>query len=318
MTGTAPGPFRPEALRDCAVMVEVAGGFAGCGFLVAPGLVAGAAHVLVEARREAAPVAVRHASGVHPVATGAVRLFPDTGDGGRFHPFPDLALLSVPGLTGHPVAPLASGPPEPGARLTALGFSTYTPDLGTARPDTLALRVVGRAGDYVRVSGDGVRDGHSGSMLVGADGAVHGVLKASRSYELDQGGWFTPVGALRALLVEAGIDVPGPIPVPPPPGDGELVAALMPIPLLQRLDGRFLLLDAMSRALGVPYAFEVAEHPTQRLHLHGIVRGCRSFRDGRVALRALVTAVEELAPDDGALDELRRLVGRATGGREGA
>ncbi|MFE2110890.1 trypsin-like peptidase domain-containing protein [Kitasatospora sp. NPDC059463] len=295
-------------------MVEVAGDFAGCGFLVAPGLAVTAAHVLVGARREAAPVTLRHGPDVHPVAAQALRLFPETGTGGPFHPFPDLALLAVPGWSGHPVAPLGTGELATGTRLTALGFSTHTPDLGTARPDTLALRVVGPAGDFVRVSGDGVRDGHSGSMLVGADGLVHGVLKGSRSYELDHGGWFTPAAALDALLGTARPAAPGP--PAPPPGDDELVAALMAFRLLRRSDGRFLLLDAMGRELGLPYGFEADELPDRRLHLHAVVAGCRSFRDGRVALRALVTALAGLAPEDGALDDLRRLVGRAVGERE--
>ncbi|MFB7471389.1 trypsin-like peptidase domain-containing protein [Kitasatospora sp. NPDC056184] len=318
------GLAEAEALRGCTVTVDIAGSFRGSGFLVAPGLAVTAAHVLLAAA-PADPVRVRHASGDHEVAADRIRRAPAQGDSGRFHPFPDLALLPVPGWTGHPVARLAAEEAEPDTVLTALGYSTHTPGRG-AQPDTLALRVIGRAADFVGVRGDGIRDGHSGSMLVGADGLVRGVLKGSRSYQRDEGGWFTPVGALAALLGEAGVDVgaqaavdaAGRPPEPPaaPPSDGELVAALMDFRLLRRSDGRFLLLDAMGRRLGLRYAFEADELPEQRLHLHSIVDGCRSFRDGRVALRALVAALEELAPDDGALDGLRTLVDRSVGGRE--
>ncbi|WP_380281730.1 trypsin-like peptidase domain-containing protein [Kitasatospora purpeofusca] len=317
MTGRALlGLAEAEALRHCTVTIDFAGSFRGSGFLVAPGLAVTAAHVLVAA----APtdrVRIRHACGDHDVAADRIRLAPAQGDRSRFHPFPDLALLSVPGWTDHPVARLAAEEAEPDTVLTALGYSTYTPGPG-AQPDTLALRVVGRAADFVGVRGDGIRDGHSGSMLVGADGLVRGVLKGSRSYQRDEGGWFTPVGALAALLAEAGVTLGPPDAPAAPPSDGELVAALMAFRLLRRSDGRFLLLDAMGRRLGLPYAFEADELPDQRLHLHGIVDGCRSFRDGRVALRALVAALEELAPDDGALDGLRTLVGRAVDGPEGA
>ncbi|MER7703991.1 trypsin-like peptidase domain-containing protein [Kitasatospora sp. NPDC097605] len=316
------GLAEAEALRHCTVSVEIAGSFRGSGFLVAPGLAVTAAHVLV-AVAPPAPVRVRHASGAHDVPADGIRLAPARGDAGKFHPFPDLALLPVPGWTGHPVARLAAEEAEPDTVLTALGYSTYTPGHGP-QPDTLALRVVGRAGDFVGVRGDGIRDGHSGSMLVGADGLVRGVLKGSRSYQRDEGGWYTPVGALAALLgtagVEPGIGPAGGAVAPSataPPGDGELVAALMAFRLLRRSDGRFLLLDAMGRRLGLPYAFEADELPEQRLHLHSVVDACRSFRDGREALRALVTALEELAPDDGALDGLRALVDRATGDRVG-
>ncbi|MFE6868679.1 trypsin-like peptidase domain-containing protein [Kitasatospora sp. NPDC057692] len=312
------GLAEAEALRGCTVTVDIAGAFSGSGFLVAPGLAVTAAHVLLAAA-PADPVRVRHASGDHRVAADRIRLAPAQGDSGKFHPFPDLALLPVPGWTDHPVARLAAEEAEPDTVLTALGYSTHTPGRG-AQPDTLALRVVGRAADFVGVRGDGIRDGHSGSMLVGADGLVRGVLKGSRSYRRDEGGWFTPVGALAALLDEAGVAAPGPPPAPPvppvPPGDGELVAALMAFGLLRRPDGRYDLLDTMGEHLGLGHSFEAEERPDRRAHLHQVVRACRTFRDGRAALRALCTALAELAPDDGALDTLRAVVGRAVGDGE--
>ncbi|WP_328953341.1 effector-associated domain 2-containing protein [Kitasatospora purpeofusca] len=333
-------PARPdlaaaEALRRCTVVVTVAGDFRGSGFLVAPGLAVTAAHVVARAARAAEPVAVRHESGEHAVPADRIRLAPESGEGNDnghgngkgSYPFPDLALLGVPDWSGHPVARLAATEAEPDTVLTALGYSTHTPSPG-ARPDTLRLRVVGLADRYLGVRGDGIRDGHSGSMLVDGDGLVRGVLKGSRSFQRDEGGWYTPVGALTALLGTAGVappvpppppptPVPPPPPVPPaPPGNGELVDALMAFELLRRPDGRFDLLDAMSRHLGLAHSFEAEDRPDRRTHLHQIVRACRSFRDGRTALRALRAAMAELAPDDGALDTLDAVVGRALGERE--
>ncbi|CAN3984818.1 effector-associated domain 2-containing protein [Kitasatospora purpeofusca] len=320
-------PARPdlataEALRRSTVVITVAGGFRGSGFLVAPGLAVTAAHVVAPAARTAAPVGVRHESGEHAVPADRIRLAPETGEGNGsgngsgFYPFPDLALLGVPGWIGHPVVRLAATEAEPDTVLTALGYSTHTPSPGV-RPDTLRLRVVGLADRYLGVRGDGIRDGHSGSMLVDGDGLVRGVLKGSRSFQRDEGGWYTPVGALTALLGAAGVAPPvPPAPPPAPPGNGELVDALMAFPLLRRPEGRFDLLDAMAEQLGLTHSFEAEERPDRRTHLHQIVRACRGFRDSRAALRALRAAMAELAPDDGALDGLDAVVGRALGERE--
>ncbi|MFB8236620.1 trypsin-like peptidase domain-containing protein [Kitasatospora purpeofusca] len=323
-------PARPdlataEALRRSTVVITVAGGFRGSGFLVAPGLAVTAAHVVARAARAAEPVGVRHESGEHAVPADRIRLAPEAGEGSGsgsgngFYPFPDLALLGVPDWAGHPVARLAAAEAEPDTVLTALGYSTHTPSPG-ARPDTLRLRVVGLADRYLGVRGDGIREGHSGSMLVDGDGLVRGVLKGSRAFQLDAGGWYTPVGALTALLGAAGV-APAPPPPPPPappapPGNGELVDALMAFELLRRPDGRYDLLDTMARHLGLTHSFEAEDRPDRRTHLHQIVRACRSFRDGRAALRALRTAMAELAPDDGALDGLDAVIGRALGEQE--
>jgi S1-C subfamily serine protease len=86
------GPLGGEA-HARAVWLEAAGAFRGSGFLVRDGLVVTAAHVVAGAPA----VVVRHPSGAHPVAADGIRPVPPRGDGGRFHPYPDLALLTVPG-----------------------------------------------------------------------------------------------------------------------------------------------------------------------------------------------------------------------------
>ncbi|MFD7838865.1 trypsin-like peptidase domain-containing protein [Streptomyces sp. NPDC059761] len=302
-----------DILHGCAVQICVGGAFRGSGFLVSPGLVITAAHVLRGAAGFAPQVTIEHVSGSHPVAEEDIRAEPNSGDGSRFYPYPDLAALTVPGWREHPVVELAASEAEPGTEVTALGYSTHTPSPGV-QPDTLALRVAGRSGAFIRVLGDGVREGMSGSMLLGADGLVRGVLKGSRSYQADQGGWFVPLGALSAFL--------GGVSTPPSssnalagsPSDAELVQALLAFPAMMRTDSRYDLLDKMGDHLGLPHSFEVDDRSDRRDHLYRLVRRCRHYRDEAAALRALYTAMEELVPYDGALEQLRTLIGQATGG----
>jgi hypothetical protein len=318
VTGPHLGRAHADALHRCAVRVEVAGAFRGSGFLAAPGVVVTCAHVVHADREDAAgPVVVRHGSGKYAVLPEAVRTEPDSAGDGRFHAYPDLALLTVPDLSGQASAPLADEEAGPGTHLTALGFSTHTPSPGV-EPDTLALRVVGLSGPFVRVHG-AVQPGFSGSMVVSPDGLVAGVLKGSRSYKQDLGGWYVPLAALIALLgpvaARQGARHPadrlGPL-----PSDAQLVEVLMAFPVTARADGRFDLLEKMGDHLGLPHSFEAEERSDRRDHLLRIVRRCRHHRDGRAALRALYTAMEELVPYDGALEDLRTVVGRAAGSWE--
>ncbi|MFG2537867.1 trypsin-like peptidase domain-containing protein [Streptomyces sp. NPDC048511] len=316
MTASALGRRDSEALHRCVVRISVSGVFRGSGFLVRPGLVVTAAHVVRALPGPAAQVSIEHMSGSHPVAEGDIRAEPNSGDGSRFYPYPDLAALAVPGWQDHPVAVLAAGEAEPGTEVTALGYSTHTPSPGV-QPDTLALRVAGRSGAYIRVLGDGVREGMSGSMLLDSNGLVRGVLKGSRSYQGDQGGWYAPLGALTTFLGGATTNL-GLAAVPTAaPSDADLVHALMAFPAMMRTDSRYDLLDKIGHHLGLPHSFEVDDRPDRRDHLFRLVRRCRHYRDETAALRALYTAMEELVPYDGALDRLRTLIGQATGGWEG-
>lgn len=303
-----------------AAALWVAGGgrFRGSAFHLGGGLVVSAAHVVLGAE----PLSVVAADGgAHPVTDLRATPAAAPGEGTRFHPFPDLALLTVPGCAGLPAVRPAADDPAPGTAVTALGYAPDTPSPGI-QPDTLSLRVGGVSGAYLRVLGDGVREGFSGSMLV-ADGTglVVGVLKASRSYRDVQGGWFTPVTALRDFLgprSPAAGDVDAPPAAVSPPTDAELVDALLAFPALARADHRYDLFDRMGRLLGLPHSFEVEERSGRREHLYRLVLSCRQYRDERAALRSLCTAMEETAPYDKALDRLRTLVGRAAGSREDA
>ncbi|MFD3717847.1 trypsin-like peptidase domain-containing protein [Streptomyces sp. NPDC058674] len=320
MTAVRLGRRDSDALQRCAVGISVGGAFRGSGFLVAPGVVLTAAHV-VSTPGPAPRVSVEHPTGSRLVAAEDIRAEPDTGDGSRFHPFPDLAALTVPGWRDHPVARLAPDEAEPGTEVTALGYSTHTPSPGV-QPDTLALRVAGRSGPFIRVLGDGVREGMSGSMLLDADGLVRGLLKGSRSYRDAQGGWYVPVAALAGFLggpsaLPGAPARPGAVAAAAGPGDAEFVEALMAFPAMMRPDGRYDLFEKIGDHLGLPHSFEVEDRPDRRDHLYRLVRRCRVHRDERAALRALYTAMEELVPYDNALDRLRVLVGQAVGEGEG-
>jgi hypothetical protein len=307
-----------------ALWVGGADGFRGCAFHLGGGKAVTAAHVVAGAGRPTA-LTLGHTTGSHPVTDARATPAAPPAERTRFHPYPDLALLTVPGCAALPAARLAPGDPPPGAAVTAVGYSAGTPSPGV-QPDTLSLRVGGRSGAYLRVLGDGVREGFSGSMLVDdATGLVVGVLKGSRSYREVQGGWFTPVSALHAFLgpEAAAPDVmasaPATRPAPgPPPTDADLVEALLAFPALARADNRYELLDRMGDHLGLPYSFEVEERSARRDHLFRLVLSCRHFRDERAALRSLYTGMEEIVPHDKALDRLRDLVGRAVGGWEDA
>ncbi|MGX1953352.1 effector-associated domain 2-containing protein [Streptomyces anulatus] len=317
MTAAQLSPQGSDSLHQSAVWIDVGGQFRGSGFLVSPGVILTSAHVVVGADGPAAEVRVHHSSASQPVAAENIRAEPRTGSGGLFYPYPDLALLSAPQLEGQKVATLASAEAQPGMEVMALGYSTNTPTPGV-QPDTLALRVAGPSGDFVKVLGDGVREGLSGSMLLGADdGLIYGVLKGSRSYRDDHGGWFVPLLAVTAFLGISAAATPSEAGTTAPPSDMELVEAMMAFPAMMRLDSRYDLLDKMGDHLGLPHSFEVDERPDRRDHLYRIVRRCRHYRDDRAALRALYTAMEELVPYDGGLDKLHMLIGRTIGGWEG-
>ncbi|RZB16053.1 serine protease [Streptomyces sp. F001] len=302
------GPAEPHA---CAVWIAVGDTFKGSGFFVAEGVVATAAHVVSGAH--AANITVGDASGSHKVAPEAIRAWPTHGGDSRFYPFPDLALLQVPERLGHPITHLVGADPEPGIAVTALGFSAETPTPGV-QPDSLRLHVTGRSGEFGRILGDGIRPGFSGCMLLDAEGLTVGVLKASRDYHNDRGGWFVPVSALHAVLREAGYEPNLASRRPQPPSDAELVEALMVFPSLGRSEGRQDLLETMGRRLGLPYSFEVEERSGRREHLGRLVHRCRHYRDESAALRALYGAMAELVPHNGALDQLRLVVEGAVGG----
>ncbi|MET9010377.1 trypsin-like peptidase domain-containing protein [Streptomyces olivaceoviridis] len=302
-----------DELQNSAVWISAGGSLRGSGFLMDEGIVVTAAHVVVDETSPNSDLVVHHASGDYPVLSDQVRAEPSAHDGSLFYPYPDLAALQVPGLSGRPVPKLAAVEAEPSTELTALGYSGTGP-MASVQVETLMLRAAGRSGPYLRLLGDGLRPGHSGSMLLNPDGLVCGVLKGSRSYSDDQGGWSASVAALTEFL---GIKAAGTVsPTVRPPTDAEIVEALMAFPALARPDRRYDLLDKMGDHLRLPHSFEADERPERRDHLYRIVYRCRHYRDSSAALTSLYTAIEELVPYDAALEKLRVVIGNAVGGWE--
>ncbi|WP_306336358.1 trypsin-like peptidase domain-containing protein [Streptomyces sp. KL118A] len=287
-----------------AVWIGGPDGFLGSGFLVAQGVVVTSAHVV----ENSDAVSVWHAGARHDILPGNRHMFPPSSDVGPFYPYPDLAVLTVPGIAvpEHPVVECESGVPEPAARVEAIGYSTFTPAEGV-QPDSLLLETAGRAGPFVRVIGDEVKGGLSGSMVVRrSTGLVCGVLKGTRDYKAVRGGWITPVTALLEVLKAVGATAEV---RRAPATDQDVVNVLLKVKQLGQLQGRFDLLSIMGSLLGMSHAFVVSERSIASDHLREIVGTCRSHKDACAAWTALVSAVETLSPDHAALLELRSLVG---------
>lgn len=353
MTGDP--PQRADAPRPCAVAILDGDRFLGSGFHLTPTTVLTAAHVA----RRTGPRSTVHARGGVAAVAGPARLFPDDPGPGRFHAFPDLALLTVgPPVAGpaasdpsafdawHPgpygtgpaaARPLldAGPPPAPGTSVLVSGFSPHTPTAGP-QPDTLLLTVAGPAAGYLRVTGDEVREGLSGSMVVRLDtGAVCGVLKGSRDFDDVRGGWYTPLSALAAALPaddplrrlltagrEPAPDLPGAPPGAPPaaavavvafPATRELLPLLLEVPDVDDPDLRRRVLREAAARLGPYGPLRAAHHPHAVDHLVEIVDACRGHRYPADALAAVVDAIDLLRPGSAA-DRLRAAVGRSGGG----
>ncbi|RDL05190.1 trypsin-like peptidase [Streptomyces sp. HB202] len=298
-----------EEQLDRTVWITAGDEFRGSGFLTSAGTVTTAAHVVVDGALN--DLVVHHASGAYPVQAHDVRAAPKTGDGGRFYPFPDLATVYVSALSDHSVLPLAHTEAPVGSEVTCLGYSSSVPGSDEVQPETLLLCVAGVSGPFRRFLGDGVRPGHSGAAVLNRDGAVCGVLKGSRDYRDDLGGWFVPLATLSQFL---GM---GPTAAPihePVPSEAEVVDVLLAFPALARPDSRFDLLDIMGRHLGLSHSFDADDRPDRRGHLQRIVSRIEHFRDRDVAYKALYTAMEEMVPYDQALERLCDVIGRAVGG----
>ncbi|MEV8226706.1 trypsin-like peptidase domain-containing protein [Streptomyces sp. NPDC079167] len=295
------------SIRDCAVWISTDGAFQGSGFIACPGIVVTAAHVLRRAGQLASDIRVEQGVEGFDVKEGQVRLEPvafSEIDG--FHPFPDLAVLSVPQLAQHAGVVLSTMEAAAGDEVTAFGYSDATPSPGV-RLETLALRVAGPSGDFIRVLGDGVREGFSGSMVVGANGLVHGIVKASRSYANDKGGWYVPTAPLIKMLGAAARYDRTQVAINSPT-DADLVDALMKFSAMARPEIRLDLLEMMGERLGLPHSFEVEDRSDRRDHLYRIIRRCRHHRDAEGALKALLSGMEQIAPHDVSLSHLRSLI----------
>ncbi|GAA5193783.1 HEAT repeat domain-containing protein [Rugosimonospora acidiphila] len=174
--------------RRCAVALFDGDEFLGSGFFIQRGVVLTCAHV-VWGRPE--QLTVRW--GELRIPGRVIARDPERPDPGQTHyPFPDLCFVKVSEAVNHPYAPLPDSPITP-SEVDAYGFSEYSPDESVGQ-ETLRLDVTGFSGRYLRLKNDRVPPGMSGSAIVDpSTGIVYGILKASRDYEQQQGGYM--VGA---------------------------------------------------------------------------------------------------------------------------
>ncbi|MEU7278479.1 serine protease [Streptomyces sp. NPDC045431] len=198
MDRTAPGTEVTELARRHAVAVQLGSRFAGSGFLLTSDLAVSCAHVVADAPHE-----VGIEIGGRRYGAAAVECLPARPGGGDYYAFPDLALIRltepVPGLDG---VWLAEHAPAPGSMVLALGYSTYTTEVGPA-VDSLHLRVTGQSGPMLRVADDWVVPGMSGALVLDpASGRVCGMVKATRDQDGVQGGWIVPCEVLAEHTAE--------------------------------------------------------------------------------------------------------------------
>lgn len=187
------------------VRIDAEGEFCGTGFLVAPGQVLTCAHV-VRGRKE-----VVLSNGRWSGAAKALVAVPelDEGEEPSFHPYPDLALLSVAGKpAGMPCVRLDPADPLTGKDADALyvyGYSRgeYEPAAVAASPASVeAVGLVEGAGFQVlKLSNDQILPGFSGSPVLNLRShAVCGMIDSTRDARSDLGGFAIPASAIAAEL----------------------------------------------------------------------------------------------------------------------
>lgn len=182
-----------ELARWHAVALFSGASFQGTGFFVNPVTVLTCAHVVAGIDE---PIWVRWRG--QEIEADVQSILPDKPGDGDFHRFPDLARLTLRSpFQGAPAGIwLADRAPDEGATVVAYGFSRYTPDVDVA-VDTLRLVVTGAGASFMRVSGDRVVPGMSGSLVLDEEtGQVCGIMKASRNIDEVQGGWIIPITAI--------------------------------------------------------------------------------------------------------------------------
>lgn len=190
-----PHPNLAELLAACVARVEVrgnAGKWQGTAFFVAPGKLLTCTHVFQENGVQKGEIWIDF-EGKKAKAT-VVKELPEA--------FPDIALLEV-GITDNPYVPLGADIiPVPGDKIIAYGYPIIPDNPGVVTAETLYLSVQGpaqRQGQgmphkFIGLNQERIVPGMSGSpMLSERSRKVCGVLKHSRSFETDLGGYGVPI-----------------------------------------------------------------------------------------------------------------------------
>ncbi|WP_436532205.1 trypsin-like peptidase domain-containing protein [Actinoplanes sp. HUAS TT8] len=181
-------------VRRCLVRIDTADGGAGSGFWIAPGLVLTCAHV--------APQGTVTVTWQSHRLTGKVRQAspPRRADLAGSWPYPDVALISVPGVDNDCVWLSEQNLPI-NAPLFLIGHSAvYAPDLQVHSASGKLAGTYGDDAEFWRFTGDEIAPGMSGGPVLDlTNGTVCGMVKTSRDVEAERGGLLVPIRALDHL-----------------------------------------------------------------------------------------------------------------------
>lgn len=192
-----------DLLRACVVRVESNGAPSGAGFFVSPGRVLTCAHVA----GTGSALTVRWDGGSLPGATFAVSEVLRLADRGRPIPalacdYPDIAVLTVPGITGHPCVAIDGGLPANSDVFQAFG---YPAEGGAVLLTPAKLTYRGLRGTwptpFLDLGWDVVKRGMSGAPVLNLrTGGVCGVVVASRDPNQPAGALAVPWPAIETDL----------------------------------------------------------------------------------------------------------------------
>jgi hypothetical protein len=192
-----------DLLRSCVVRVANGGTTSGAGFLVAPGRVLTCVHVV----GTGSALTVRWERDGHPGTVFAVSDVVRLANGGRPIPaldcdYPDIAVLTVPGITSHPCVAIDGDWPGHSDVLQAFG---YPAEGGATLLTPAKLTYRGTRGTwptlFLDLGWDTIKRGMSGAPVLNLrTGGVCGVVVASRDPQQPAGALAVPWSAIETDL----------------------------------------------------------------------------------------------------------------------